>query len=422
MTDQPDRPTGRSGATSPDGAQADGDDRTVAVDAPLSDKASTAAETTGAGKLGDETVALPTSPSPSSGVVAPEPPPAAGDQSDDERTVILDADAQHADDQPTQMLAPTPSSGRPRLVLHGQGSGKTEFPLTQSEVTIGRASDCGIVLSAPTVSRQHARITQRGGEWVFTPVGGYRNTFVNDELVTQPRLLHDGDRIQLADERLVYRVEDEGPPPSQPRTHAMLGFAVAIVFIAAGAVTFYARDWGQPAPRIVSPGLSSDGRPGSDAAAGGDPTGGDGTAALAAARDAVHERQRAHDQPTGELERQQAAALVREREERIRKLLYEADVAFIEYRYTTPPDGSAVYAYREVLEVDPSNERALSQTAKIIHEYLTWAENALADGRRHRARLYASKAAYVHQQIPAAGDATRIGSRLDALRRSLGFR
>jgi hypothetical protein len=111
----------------------------------------------------------------------------------------------------------------------------------------------------------------------------------------------------------------------------------------------------------------------------------------------------------------------RQNEARIREYVYEGDVAFLEKRYTTPPDGSAVFAYREALRLDPSNERALEQTARIIEQYLSWAEDALLRGQNPRARQHYERATYVHDEVPSAGDRGAISARLEALRRSLGI-
>jgi NAD(P)-dependent dehydrogenase (short-subunit alcohol dehydrogenase family) len=75
----------------------------------------------------------------------------------------------------------------------------------------------------------------------------------------------------------------------------------------------------------------------------------------------------------------------------------------------------------EALRLDPSNERALEQTARIIEQYLSWAEDALLRGQNPRARQHYERATYVHDEVPSAGDRGAISARLEALRRSLGI-
>jgi pSer/pThr/pTyr-binding forkhead associated (FHA) protein len=312
------------------------------------------------------------------------------------------------------------------LVLGDASGSQSEVPLSKPEVTLGRSSSCDVVLLAGSVSRLHARINQRAGAWILTPVETHRNTYVNDELVAEPRLLHDGDRIQLADERLVYR-SSEGSvaaAPSPSRRYVVVGAFAGLGVIALVAVMLYVRRAPLPAADVVQQRSAAQ----VDMAS---------TAATAAAVDAARAQQQAETerqrqaelarQHEAELERQRAAederqraAAQAERQKQIDKLLYAGDVAVLEHRYTTPADGSAVYAYRELLKIDPTNEHALSQTDKVIEDYLSWAESALAEGRRSQARVFAEKAAYVHEQIPAAGDAPRIDGRLAALQRALG--
>ena len=332
-------------------------------------------------------------------------PTAAAYRADDELTVVEAPEATGAVDAPTLLLPAR--HGRPRLILQGPGGDRT-FLLTKPDITVGRSASCDIVLAAPTVSRLHAKVSQQGSECLFTPVGSHRNTYVNDELVTRPIILHDGDRIQISSEQLRYKVAEDAPRVTR---RAALGAGAAAVLIAAALVVFYAT---RPEPPVASPpppappiapSQAAPPAPSQAAPAAAD-TGAQAAdsgvqkPAPAAAEDAAAERQRAEEQA---------------RRERISRLLYAGDVAFLERRYTSPVDGSAVYAYSEVLKVDPGNARALAQTGEIIDMYLGWAERAQADGQSARARLYRDKAAYVHEQVPAAGDVARIDTRLKAL-------
>jgi hypothetical protein len=108
------------------------------------------------------------------------------------------------------------------------------------------------------------------------------------------------------------------------------------------------------------------------------------------------------------------------RTEQVSKLVYQGDIAFVEKKYTTPPDGSALYAYREALKLDPQNTRARNQIALIIDRYLELAERALDVNDRASARLYTDKATYVHQEADGVGDRAEIERHLDALGKRLG--
>ena len=112
-----------------------------------------------------------------------------------------------------------------------------------------------------------------------------------------------------------------------------------------------------------------------------------------------------------------AASAAEDREQKIRKLLYEGDVAFLEHRYLSPPEGSAVFAYLETLKLDPTNERARGQLGLIVDDYLAWAERAMKQGNRTQAALFADKAAYIQSQAPDLLTDPAIARRLAALRR-----
>lgn len=66
-----------------------------------------------------------------------------------------------------------------------------------AEVTIGRSAENKIHVNERTVSRHHATIQYRCGVFVVSDAGSANGTFVNDERVSQPYPLIDGDIIRL---------------------------------------------------------------------------------------------------------------------------------------------------------------------------------------------------------------------------------
>ena len=77
----------------------------------------------------------------------------------------------------------------------------TRIPVV-SEMTIGRAPGASLVLSDPSVSRVHARIT---ADAVLEDAGSSHGTWLDGVRVTGPSPLHDGAKIRLGDAEL--RVE-----------------------------------------------------------------------------------------------------------------------------------------------------------------------------------------------------------------------
>jgi VWFA-related protein len=69
---------------------------------------------------------------------------------------------------------------------------------------IGRARDNQVVLDDPTVSRHHAWIKGEGEDFSIFDVGSGNGTFVNDERVTEPRRLENGDVVRFGDVTFVF--------------------------------------------------------------------------------------------------------------------------------------------------------------------------------------------------------------------------
>ncbi len=85
-----------------------------------------------------------------------------------------------------------------RLVMdQGPQAGRV-FPLDRDVITLGRDPSSTIVISEPQVSRQHARITRRGGVLVLEDLGSTNGTFVNGMRLTGPHVLTHGDVIGLS--------------------------------------------------------------------------------------------------------------------------------------------------------------------------------------------------------------------------------
>jgi hypothetical protein len=71
-------------------------------------------------------------------------------------------------------------------------------------VNIGRGRDNQIVLDDPTVSRHHAWIKAEGEDFLVFDVGSANKTYVNGELVEEPRQLENGDVVAFGDAELVF--------------------------------------------------------------------------------------------------------------------------------------------------------------------------------------------------------------------------
>lgn len=72
------------------------------------------------------------------------------------------------------------------------------YQLSHRTITIGRDTSSVIRLKDPRVSRFHADIRAEAGVFVLYPLGS-GGTYVNAERLTAPRVLQEGDRIEIGD-------------------------------------------------------------------------------------------------------------------------------------------------------------------------------------------------------------------------------
>jgi ABC-type multidrug transport system ATPase subunit len=98
-----------------------------------------------------------------------------------------------------------------RQVASGTEVPKTQKLSLQGQTTliIGRDPGSDIVLSHPTISRRHARITRAApeGKYVIEDLGSTNGSFVNGERVVGSRPLRQGNIIQVGPVKLVFEAE-----------------------------------------------------------------------------------------------------------------------------------------------------------------------------------------------------------------------
>ena len=79
--------------------------------------------------------------------------------------------------------------------LSGPSGSRVE--LGDDVVTIGRSADCELSLPDDQASRRHARVVPTDAGYLVEDLDSTNGTFVNGELLDEPRLLEDGDRIEI---------------------------------------------------------------------------------------------------------------------------------------------------------------------------------------------------------------------------------
>jgi diguanylate cyclase (GGDEF)-like protein len=91
---------------------------------------------------------------------------------------------------------PTERSRAILTVSSGSDVGRV-ISIERGETTFGRADDCRVCFSDPSLSRLHARISFAVGEYVFSDCGSTNGSCVNDRPITAPVALKDGDHVRL---------------------------------------------------------------------------------------------------------------------------------------------------------------------------------------------------------------------------------
>ena len=104
-------------------------------------------------------------------------------------------------------LAPLDELGMegPALVVRAGGGRAGEHFLPQGDRTsIGRSPDCDIFLDDVTVSRRHAVLVDREGEFFVEDQGSLNGTFLNRKRIDSAQRIEDGDELQIGKYRLTF--------------------------------------------------------------------------------------------------------------------------------------------------------------------------------------------------------------------------
>lgn len=102
-------------------------------------------------------------------------------------------------------------------VIRGMTPGQI-LPLDSLVSILGRHPLCHVVLDAPAVSRQHARILQIDDGYFIEDLESRNGTFVNGEMVKQRRRLAENDEIQICDLAFTFHHGNGGPKDENSMT------------------------------------------------------------------------------------------------------------------------------------------------------------------------------------------------------------
>ncbi len=85
-----------------------------------------------------------------------------------------------------------------------------EFPLTDGEVVVGRATDATISIPDTSVSRKHVLLQKVADGWAASDMGSGNGTLVNGEPIAEETVLRNGDIITIGDTELSFVEVDAG--------------------------------------------------------------------------------------------------------------------------------------------------------------------------------------------------------------------
>jgi pSer/pThr/pTyr-binding forkhead associated (FHA) protein len=85
------------------------------------------------------------------------------------------------------------------LLMSAGPSPGQKYPLSESELIIGRDPNVDISINIPEVSRRHARLRYEMDGYIIEDLGSTNGTFVNSQRLSGPHVLRSGDEIQLGD-------------------------------------------------------------------------------------------------------------------------------------------------------------------------------------------------------------------------------
>ena len=95
------------------------------------------------------------------------------------------------------------AAGAALVIRAGGGRVGESFPLNADRMTIGRRPDSDIFLDDVTVSRDHALLVRRSGDYYLDDLGSLNGTYVNRHRIESHRL-EDGDELQVGKYKLTY--------------------------------------------------------------------------------------------------------------------------------------------------------------------------------------------------------------------------
>jgi FHA domain/zinc-ribbon domain len=104
---------------------------------------------------------------------------------------------------PVELDEVVADQGAALVIRAGGGRVGESFALEGDRLTIGRRPDSDVFLDDVTVSRDHALLVRRGGDYHLDDLGSLNGTYVNRRRIESHRL-QDGDELQVGKYKLTF--------------------------------------------------------------------------------------------------------------------------------------------------------------------------------------------------------------------------
>src|SRR5215212_4317176 len=95
------------------------------------------------------------------------------------------------------------------LYINVENDNQSLRQFSQSEITIGRDTNCDLSMIDEALSAHHARITFHHGQWWLEDLHSTNGTFLNREKLTTPAVLISGDEFKCGNTDFGIRIDAE---------------------------------------------------------------------------------------------------------------------------------------------------------------------------------------------------------------------
>ncbi len=105
------------------------------------------------------------------------------------------------------------SQKTPGILVNAQTEGGAElnYHFRQTEIIIGRGTNCDIALKDEALSARHARLSFHHGQWWLEDLGSTNGTFLNKDRIKVPTVIITGDQFQCGNTFFSLRIDQISP-------------------------------------------------------------------------------------------------------------------------------------------------------------------------------------------------------------------